>query len=71
MIQTITQIGHQQAVILDDDILASAHLHPGDQVSVEVADSGTITVTPLRQRDVSHVIDDTLTGYAGTLQKLA
>lgn len=75
MIKTITKVGNSQGVILDSALMDLAHLKPGDQLNVEVHESGTLTLTPLRPRlsraKVSKVIKATMKDYARTMKNLA
>jgi antitoxin component of MazEF toxin-antitoxin module len=52
-----------------------AHLKAGDELNVEVHESGTLTLTPIRSRpsreEVSKVIRATMKDYAHTMKKLA
>jgi antitoxin component of MazEF toxin-antitoxin module len=75
MIKTITRVGNSHGVIFDAALLELAHLKPGDELNVEVHESGTVTLTPLRPRPsrgkVSEVIKSTMKDYARTMQRLA
>ena len=77
MTQTISQLGDSLGILFDAELLERAQLKTGDQVSVEVHDGGTITLTPIRERrhpsreEVSEVIRATMQDYAGTMQRLA
>ncbi len=75
MLKLITKIGNSQGIILDAAIMELARLKPGDEVNIEVHESGTLTVTPIRPRlaaaDVSKVIKSTMKDYAATMKKLA
>lgn len=48
MIKTITKVGNSQGIILDTAIMDMARLKVGDQVNIEVHESGTLTVSPLK-----------------------
>ena len=47
MIKTVTKVGNSQGVIFDVALMDLARLKVGDQLNVEVHDSGTITLTPM------------------------
>lgn len=74
-LKTVARIGDPHGVILDDSILRSAQLQNGDEVSVEVTDSGEITIRRVKPGDqddaIKELIDKTLTDYANTMQRLA
>jgi antitoxin component of MazEF toxin-antitoxin module len=77
MLKTITKIGNSNGIIFDAALLELAHLKPGDAVNVEVHEGGTITLTPIRSRQlpsaeaVSKTIDGVMKDYAKTMKKLA
>ncbi len=48
MIKTITKVGNSAGLILDAALLDLAHLKVGDQVNVEVHESGTVSLVPVR-----------------------
>ncbi len=54
MIKTITKVGNSKGIILDAALLEMAHLKEGDQLSVTVHESGTLTFTPMNRE----LIDD-------------
>jgi antitoxin component of MazEF toxin-antitoxin module len=54
MIKTITKVGNSRGIILDSALLEMAHLKEGDQLSVTVHESGTLTFTPMHRE----VIDE-------------
>lgn len=75
MIKTITKIGNSQGIILDAAIMDMARLKVGDQVNIEVHESGTLTVSPLKpavsRRQFKKTLDGVLADYKKTLKKLA
>ena len=77
MTQTISQLGDSLGILIDAALLERAQLKTGDQVNIEVQEGGTITLTPIRERqhpsrdEVSEVIRATVQDYAGTMQRLA
>jgi hypothetical protein len=52
-----------------------AHLKVGDQVNIEIHDSRTLTLTPIRTepdaKEVSRVIKSTMKDYQRTMRRLA
>lgn len=48
MIKTITKVGNSAGLILDAALLDLAHLKVGDKVNVEVHESGTVSLVPVR-----------------------
>ncbi len=75
MIKTLTKIGNSQGIIFDAALMELAHLKAGDEINVEIHESGTITLTPLRPRldreHVSTVVGKTVKDYAKTLKRLS
>ncbi len=75
MIKTITKVGNSQGIIFDAALMELSHLVIGDRVNVEVHQSGTITLTPLRpsvsKEEVTKVIQSTMKDYARTMRRLA
>jgi antitoxin component of MazEF toxin-antitoxin module len=49
MTKTISKIGNSNGIIFDATLMDLTHLKRGDEVNVEVHDSGVITLTPLRR----------------------
>ena len=48
MVKTITKVGNSHGIIFDARADgAPAHVEPGDQMNVEIHESGTITLTPI------------------------
>lgn len=75
MVKVITKIGNSQGLILDQALLELLHLNVGDQVNIEVHDSGTATLTPIRPRTdpqrAQSLIEGVVSDYAKTLSRLA
>ena len=75
MVKTLTKVGNSQGIIFDAALMDLARLKVGDQMNVEVHAGGTITLTPVRPviapAEVTRVIRETMTDYAGTMKKLA
>lgn len=75
MIKVITKVGNSAGLILDAALLELAHLKLGDKVNVEVHESGTITLVPMRPQaspeEFRAALDGVVRDYAGTLKKLA
>ena len=47
MIKQISKIGNSQGIIFDSTLMQMARLNVGDEVNVEIHDSGAITITPM------------------------
>ena len=75
MTKTISKIGNSNGIIFDATLMDLTHLKRGDEVNVEVHDSGVITLTPIRSRpkreQVTKTIKSTLKDYARTMKRLA
>ncbi|MFM8989800.1 MAG: hypothetical protein ACKOUS_09250 [Alphaproteobacteria bacterium] len=75
MIKTITKVGNSAGLILDAALLDLAHLKVGDKVNVEVHESGTVSLVPLRPQVAPEEFRAELSGIMGryrrTLKKLA
>ena len=75
MVKTITTIGNSHGIIFDSALLQLARLKPGDEVNLEIHSGGTITITPARlhpsEEEVAALIDETMTDYSATMEKLA
>jgi antitoxin component of MazEF toxin-antitoxin module len=75
MIKTITKVGNSAGLILDAALLDLAHLKVGDKVNVEVHESGTVSLVPLRpqvsQEEFRGELAAVMARYGRTLKKLA
>lgn len=75
MIKTITKVGNSAGLILDAALLDLAHLKVGDKVNVEVHESGTVSLVPLRPQvppeEFRSELAAIMTRYRRTLKKLA
>ena len=75
MTKAIAKIGNSHGIIFDSTLMDMAHLKAGDEVTIEVHEGGTITMTPLRpkvsRKEISRVIMRTMKDYARTMKKLA
>ncbi len=47
MVKRITKIGNSQGLVFDSTLMQMARLKVGDEINVEIHDSGAITITPL------------------------
>ena len=77
MVKQITKIGNSQGIIFDSTLMQMARLKVGDEVNVEIHDSGAITITPMAAdhvpsaEQIDEVIEATMTDYASTMKKLS
>lgn len=75
MIKKITKIGNSQGIIFDNTIMELAKLKPGDEVNLEIHANGAMTIVPLKPApkasDVSDAIQDVMSRYSKTMQRLA
>ncbi|MCC5808201.1 MAG: hypothetical protein JJU00_17875 [Opitutales bacterium] len=75
MIKKITKIGNSHGIIFDHALMDLAHLKPGDEVNVTVADGGTLMLEPMRPKidpsAFSETVDRVLEDYSDTLRKLS
>jgi antitoxin component of MazEF toxin-antitoxin module len=47
MVKQIRKIGNSQGIIFDSTLMQMARLKVGDDVNLEIHDSGAITITPI------------------------
>ena len=77
MVKQISKIGNSQGIIFDSTLMQMARLNVGDEVNIEIHDSGAITITPMAAdhpptaEQIDDVIEATMEDYATTMKKLA